>query len=341
MHNIYDYILNYKEPIQDEITTLDALIFSRLSYIHFENILDKLPLTINNLLPYLEDIKTNQKDYKLVTLLSNNPRFKDLKITRCQNILDKEKEEQFLAITIKLPKALFLSFRGTNKNIIGFKEDMNMCYGEIPSQIDAKEYVNSEKTEDSIYLGGHSKGGNLAMYAGIHANAIKKQLIKKIYNFDGPGFLEIKSNFKRMKDKITNYFPECSIVGRLMQNEAEIIPVKTTKEGIEAHNLYYWEIENNSLLEGSLKEISNNFYQATQEILLSIPKDRRKIIVDYMYKLILEGKIKNLKEIDLTSIKEMINHAPRLLKEEKNALFKYLKCLIKSSMPKIVKKESK
>ena len=60
-----------------------------------------------------------------------------------------------------------------------------------------------------------------------------------------------------------------------------------------------------------------------------------------MYKLILEGKIKNLKEMDLSSIKEMINHAPRLLKEEKNALFKYLKCLIKSSIPKITSKRNR
>ena len=331
MTNIYNYIENNNNKI-DKINTLDALILSRLSYIHFENILDKLPITIKKLQNYLEEIKTNKLDTKLVNSLSSSLRFQNLEIVRCESILDKEKEEQFLAITIKLnEKSIFISFRGTNKNIIGYKEDMNMSYMTIPSQIDAAKYVNKEHAS-TIYLGGHSKGGNLAMYSGIHANFFKRCYIKKIYNFDGPGFLKIDRKFIRMKKKIINYFPETSIVGMLLENDAKIISVKTNKHGIEAHNLYNWEINNHELIEGILSKKSIDFYLATKELNEKIILERRKLIIDYIFKLVIQGKISSLKDIDINEIKTLIEVAPEITKEEKKALLNYFKAFIKVSL---------
>ena len=121
--NIYNYIENNREII-NKINPLDALILVRLSYIKIEDLEDKIPFTIADLGEYISLIKVNSYDKKLVELISKNPRFASLEIIRISNILDEKKEEQFFAMTIKLDKKNnFIAFRGTNKSIIGLKED--------------------------------------------------------------------------------------------------------------------------------------------------------------------------------------------------------------------------
>lgn len=334
--NIYDYIKNNNEELK-EINELDAMIFARLSYIHIETIKDKLPISISNL-SKIKDLKNNKKDLELLNLIGNNKRFKDLEIVRCEDILDKDLEEQFTGITIKINSdTIFISFRGTNKNIIGFKEDMNMCYGEIPSQLSSKEYLNSEKVFKNIYITGHSKGGNLAMYSSIYCDKKHQKCIKKIYNFDGPGFLKLDKNFYNIKDKIINYFPETSIVGRMMYNDNIIYAVKTLKEGIEAHNVYNWIINNNTLKLGKLKKISNDFKEVCDHILEAIPSSRKKIIIDYIYSLMLNGEISNIKELNIKKIKLLLDNSPKLTIEEKKELTNFFKILIKAMLPKIKK----
>ena len=334
--NIYDYINNNNEELI-EINELDALIFARLAYIHIEMIKDKLPISIYNL-SKIKNLKINKKDLELLNLLKNNKRFKDLQIIRCEDILDKDKEEQFMAITIMIDsETVFISFRGTDKNIIGFKEDMNMCYGIIPSQMSSKDYLNSEKIYNNIYIGGHSKGGNLAMYSGIYCDSLHKRHIRKIYNFDGPGFLKLDNNFYKMKNKIINYFPESSVVGRMMYNDSTIYAVKSNKEGIEAHNVYYWIINDNTLKLGKLKKISNDFKEGCDHILEAIPNTRKKVIIDYIYSLMLKGEISNIKELNIKKIKLLLDNSPKLTIEEKNELINFFKILIKAMLPKINK----
>ena len=331
--NILDYVNKNKELINDKINTLDAMVFSRLAYIHFEELLDKLPLKIKELPKYIENIKINSHDKKLINYLKDNPRFNDLEIIRCKNILDKEKEEQFCAITIQLPNNYrFIAFRGTNKNIIGYKEDMNMSFMEIPSQIDAKKYVDEEKTLDYLYLGGHSKGGNLSMYAGVNTSIMKKRQIKRIYNFDGPGFLKIDNKFIKMKKKMVNYFPESCIVGRLMYNDNYINPVVTNKLGIEAHNLYNWKINNNDLEYGILKKCSDEFHEACIDAIENISVERKKLIINYLFNLIINGNIKNIKELTMDDVKKILNNTPKITKEEKSYLMNLMKKMLRCSI---------
>ena len=331
MKNIYDYISKYQDEIK-EINTIDAMIFSRITYIHFELIEDKLPIKIKDLKHLLEEVKTNSKDRKLIEMLSCSKRFQNIKIIRMKHVLDKEKEEHFLGITLSFNNDIFIAFRGTNKNIIDYKEDLNMSYMSIPSQIEAKDYVNSEKTLKRIYLGGHSKGGNLAMYAGIHANLVKRNQIKKIYNFDGPGFLVLDRDFYNMKSKIINFFPENDIVGRLMYNDNEIISIVTDKSGIEAHNMYHWSIINDDLERGELTKNSDEFHNSCIDLLENIDVSKRKIIIDYLFELILKGEIKGISTLNFDDIKKYISDVPKIDKNDKEKLLdfmkKFLKCLI-------------
>ena len=339
--NIYNYIINSKNQEFIEINTLDALIFTRLSYIHFEELIDKLPINIHDLYDYLEYIHVGKLDKKLINLLKNSNRFKNIIISRCNHISDIESEEEFTAITIDLPnKNKFIAFRGTTKKIYDFKEDMNMSFKEIPSSFDAVKYLQEEKKYHNLYLGGHSKGGHLAMFAASHIGYFKQRKIDKVYNFDGPGFLEIDKKLRQIKDKIVNYCPESSIVGRIMFNPSPIVPIKTNKEGIEAHNLYNWKVESDNLVIGKLSNKSNEFHNKCLNIIKVIPNEKREMIIDYIFLLIKKGEIKSIKELNINKIKMIINKSPHLLKEEKEELIIFFKILIKCSIPKIINKNS-
>ena len=339
--NVFDYVRNSKKDELLEITTLDALIFVRLSYIHFEEMKNIFPITICSLANYLENIRISKNDKKLIKILKESNRFKNITISRCKHISDVDKEEEFTAITLILPnKDKFISFRGTTKKIYDFKEDMNLSYKEIPSSFEAVQYFKEEKKYHRIYLGGHSKGGHLAMYAASHAGYFKQRKINKIYNFDGPGFLEIDKYLKQIKNRIINIFPENCIVGRIMFNPSQIIVIKTNKQGIEAHNLYNWRVENNDLVIGKLNNKSNEFYYTCLNLLKVISKEKRELIINYIFNLILKGEIKSIKKLNIAKIRQIVNKTPHLTKEEKSKLIGFFKVLIKCCMPKISRKQN-
>ena len=170
------------------------------------------------------------------------------------------------------------------------------------------------------------------MYAGIHANTVKRKLIKKIYNFDGPGFLELDKDFYKMNSKIINFFPENDIVGRLMYNDNDIISIVANKSGIDAHNMYHWSIINDDIERGELTKKSDDFHNSCISLLEKINVDKRKIIIDYLFELIMKGKIKGIKELKMDDIKKYISNVPKLSKNDKaellNFMKSFLKCLI-------------
>lgn len=111
------------------------------------------------------------------------------------NKIEPETEKQFSAITVILPdNTIYVSYRGTDNTLIGWKEDFNMSFkSHIASQISAKEYLENiakKYPNKKIRIGGHSKGGNLAVYASIFADSEVKKRIINVYNNDGPGFNE-------------------------------------------------------------------------------------------------------------------------------------------------------
>ncbi len=338
--DIFDYIEKYQDELT-ELNTIDAIIFTRLSYIHLEDISDNLPITIKDIDKY-PDIKISRNDKRLINSLASSNRYKDIVINRCKYIEDIDKVIVFKATTISLPNNnIFIAFRGTGKNIYDFREDMNMSYMEIPSCIEGVKYIEEEKKFNKLYISGHSKGGHIAMYAASHTTFFNKIKLEKVYNFDGPGFLEISKELKTIQSKIINYFPESSIVGRMMYSIGEIIPIKTLKQGIEAHSIYNWEIENNDLISGKLTSNSDLFHEECLNILKVISKEKRENIINHVFTLMLKGEIKSIKELDLVKVKEILNNTPHLEKEEKDELVKFFKVFIKCSMPEVIHKNNK
>ena len=326
---IFDYILNNNKELV-RINYVDALIFSRLSYIHIEDLRNKLPFTINDLNNYINLIKVSSMDKKLLNLLAKSNRFKKIIIKRCESIIDEKKVEQFCAVTFSLPnKNIFIAYRGTDKSIVGLKEDINMSYMIVPSQVDAVNYLNKENGYNSIYLGGHSKGGNLSMYALIKTNLLNRLRIKKVFNFDGPGFLSLDTDFLKVRNKIESFYPNCSIVGRLMYNNSKKIVFKTSKKGLEGHNIYNWIIKDNEFIKTDFLKISNEFMESTNNLLNKINIKRREYIINSILSIMNKEKIDLIKKEGIGKIKSIILDIPDITKEEKIVLIDYLKLIIK------------
>ena len=76
-------------------------------------------------------------------LWGKTERFGNMLATKYVNKIETEQEKQFSAITVLMPDdTIYVSFRGTDNTIVGWKEDFNMSFkSHIASQISAKEYL--------------------------------------------------------------------------------------------------------------------------------------------------------------------------------------------------------
>ena len=260
MNNAFNYIEYYKNVSFKEYSynSIDSLIFSLLSYVELEGIVPNskseyiyLDRAIDIYLDKFKNVQAKDKNwlfpncYKLMTLLKNSIRYKNMKLYNHRRTTDKE--TQFSGITIRLDGITYISYRGTDSSVIGWKEDFELMY-KYPtvSQKLAQEYFDSTINffDRKIYLGGHSKGGNLSMYAYMYGKSRYKKRVKKVYNFDGPGFLEDVINsdlYKDLASKLCVIVPKYSMAGMFLEN-SNFIVVNCFNKGVWAHDGFSWEV---------------------------------------------------------------------------------------------------
>ena len=299
MPNINDYI-KWRGDLElnvSEFNEIDSLILARFSYLPFEILMKKEELTIEELSKRFEKADKNKleilwpDDSDLLPLLGQSKRFGKMIATDFLNKFDPEQEKQFSAITVLLPdNTIFISYRGTDNTIIGWKEDFNMSFkSHIASQLDSVKYINdiAKKYQNNIRIGGHSKGGNLAVYAAVFAEEEVKTRIINVYNNDGPGFADDITNtkeYKEMIEKVHTYIPQSSVIGRLLNHEEKYTVVKSIQKGIMQHDLYSWQVQGAKVV--SLKEVTNGseFVDKTiKQWLDDVEPKQRKIVIDTIF----------------------------------------------------------
>ena len=194
------------------LNEVDALLFSLISYEDFGNILEDNALTLKEVSDVFflthneEDLRNRvtftNRSYEILKAAASSKRFGSLILSNYVNEIDDEQDLQFCAMTIEHKnKWKYIVFRGTDDTLVGWKEDFQMTYKqEVLSQKKAVEYVHRIFNQDTLitkvfqtidyYVGGHSKGGNLAIYASGHVSKMIQKRIVRIDNFDGPGFLQ-------------------------------------------------------------------------------------------------------------------------------------------------------
>ena len=268
--NMYDYVDEYGIYDFDELefNEVDSAIFSFLSYANLSEIIDNNNITIN-LAGRIHFGIYKGSDRNIIAVKEANKLLRYIKDTkRYRNCILSNyvyvgnRDVQFGALSIEYKKnCVFVSFEGTNELFSGWKENFILGY-EFPTKSHkmAIEYLNKFYTYNlkKLIVGGHSKGGNLALVASMYANFIVRSKIMKIYNLDGPGLLDREFNskqFKRILPKYIHIMPECSIIGLLFNHTNDYI-VKTSIDDVLAHNIYYWQIEKNAFIKSELTPLS-------------------------------------------------------------------------------------
>lgn len=313
MSNIIDYIkwrgdLSFN---QSEFNEIDNLILARFSYFCLDGaIKENEKMTIKQAYENTEEIGIPEQkilqieDKDLFPAMAKSKRFGKLYIIEYVNNVDEDEEKQFSAVTILLPdNTMYVAYRGTDNTLVGWKEDFNMCFSSnVPSQLAATQYLEkvSKLNKRKIRVGGHSKGGNLAIYAAVFANDSVKNRIINVYNNDGPGMssdIIEKQEYKDMVNKIYTYVPQSSIIGRLLYHEEKYKVIESTQTGIMQHDLYSWQLEGKKFT--YLEELTKESKVADKVIkgwLNGISPERRQEFVDILYQILITTNAQTLKE---------------------------------------------
>ena len=338
------------------LNEVDALIFSELSYIQFENIVptveEKGTITLaeaaEKYIPKEGKVSIFYARYeKLLAALAECPRYAELQLFNYVSVTDLEEKQQFSALHIQInPFLTFIAFRGTDETMVGWREDFDMSYMmPVPAQISAVDYVN--KTTKGLFqkyiLGGHSKGGNLAIYSAVFCDSGVQNNIKAVYNFDGPGFhkkIVDQESYHKIKDRIHTFVPEASVVGMLMEHEEEYKVVKSYETTFMQHEGLSWSVAGTKFeLVENVDEFSSNISITLKTWLKKADYEDRKVMVDALFGVLEVGGIRDVldfKDISVQSATAMFKAAASLPKEQREMISNLIKTWMTESKKTIV-----
>ena len=271
-------------------------------------------------------------------------RFQDMKLNCFVDWLDTEKAEQFAALTVETGDGLlYLSFRGTDDTLAGWKEDFHMaCLPEVPAQKMAVKYVRDVARQfprRRLRLGGHSKGGNLAVYAGVFTTAAIQRRIEAIWANDGPGFhndlLDLPEH-RRVAQRIVSIVPKSSVVGMLLEHEEDYQVVDSTQQGLMQHDGFSWQVLGDHFVrlrsvtrQGHLNDL------ALKEWVHHMPLSQREKFVDGLFDVLSASgarTLTDLKEESFKSAGAMVKAMKDMEKDTRDALLYAIGLLFRSNM---------
>lgn len=320
--NLFSFIDKYGNCTFDEVafSEVDNLIMSMISYVDLEGIVSKNSFNKKKLSVVGEDffkkynpddnnIRTIRNAIKVFRYIKDTKRYKDLLLYNYE--YRSSGDNQFGALTIEINKNLiYVSFEGTDHLIGGWKEDFMMSYMfPVDSQRQAINYVNRKFlfVKKKIILGGHSKGGNLAMVAGMYANIFVKNKIVNIYNNDGPGLLSEQFNSKKYHDiesKLISIVPNYSVVGLLLNHRTDIEVIKSFRKSVFAHDPTTWVVKEVEFERTKLSSFGEKFDDKLLEWVRSYEINERKNFVMQLFNIFDRAKIVSL--LDIMDNKKLI-----------------------------------
>ena len=316
MATVFDYLcwrgdLSFS---QDPPNGVDALVFSGLSYVSFGGSVETQPDVPVTLRTAAEDFFSMadcqervrvKNDLELLRAAAATERFGNARICMYRDLLIPEQETQFAAMTFLLDDgSMFLTFRGTDHSLVGWKEDFNMTFQQtIPAQRLAVQYTREVAMEYSLpmRLGGHSKGGNLAVFAAARSSPMLQQRMLEVYNNDGPGFTKYMMGdpgYLAMVPRIRTYIPQSSVIGMLLEHEEPYTVIRSKTVGLLQHDLYSWAVMGKGFL--PMEEITEDsqFLDATIKAWFAdMSNQERNQLVDAMFALLGTGGVDNALEI--------------------------------------------
>lgn len=335
MANIIDYLLWRGDvPFSaDPFNEVDALIFTELAYEDFSGIvpdtadavaLDRVAALFFTRHPAEETAA--RKDFTrqippLLELAGKSPRYAGTRLSNYHDDVDPACDMQLAIVSFLLPDGtVFVAYRGTDSTIIGWKEDFVLSYSpRTEGQRRAARYLNEcwGEGDAPLLLGGHSKGGNLAMYAAAKCRPEVRKRIRAVYNNDGPGFLDAfiaSRDYRRVVPLIQSTVPVGSVVGVLMRNEARQRVVESSASGLMQHDGFSWQVLGNHFVTRAQRNATSlRMEAAILEWLKMQTVENRRLLVKIVFGLLEATGLQTTH--DLLANKSMLLSAMRKLQD--------------------------
>lgn len=325
MANILDYLdwrgdLTFDKAPFNEV---DNLLLSQLVYVDLAGIVpgpeskekiriaeaSRIFFATHDEQKILEKVSMTKTAMYVLKKMAESERYKDALLGGYVNDISIEEQSQFAVVCAYLgDRSLFVAFSGTDDTIVGWRENFNMGYLEAtPGQRKAVDYLNQMVGigQWKVRVGGHSKGGNLAVYASVHCRPIIKRKIISVYSNDGPGFsreMVDSEAYQEMIPKIRTIIPESSIVGLILEHEEEFQVVKSTKVGAGQHDAMSWEVLGTHFVyTDKVAEQSLLLNEAMRNWLVELDANQREIIVEAIFEILDDLNIRTVD--DFTHLK--------------------------------------
>ena len=292
---------------------IDNMILCELSYVDYKNV---IPAKNPDGITLRECGKRIKKKncYKLLNLygghddffyaVCESKRFGDLLIKNYVDIFEEKDDVQFSALEFEInPKLSYIAYRGTDNSLVGWKEDFMISFTRIKAQDYAKDYLQKVfRPRHSYYVGGHSKGGNLALYACAWLTDKQLEKVIRIYDNDGPGFCpEVfdRSRLNKLKDKVTQIEPEFCVIGKLFEIKfADSTIVLSNETGANQHDIISWQLDGNALKETDAHDKNSEWLDDTLDKWVSgASSEERQTFVEETFKALAAGGASTMQEV--------------------------------------------
>ena len=319
---------------QDGFNEVDNLLLCIISYIKLENIprlrsfdpKDAMPMgdVCRLLTEEDEQLGLSTLDYiPLMRQAAETPRFREVSLFAFESLHDEDRQMQFAAVSFLLPDgSVYAAYRGTDMTIEGWQEDFNMSFlSAVPAQVKAAEYAGAVARacpRRALRIGGHSKGGNLAVYSAAKSSGEIQERIVAVHNNDGPGFawdISETPGHTRIASRIHTILPQTSVVGMLMEHEKRYQVVHSTYDGLYQHDGFSWQVLGTQFVhlddfsrEGKLVDETLSSWAD------SLNTQQREALADALYSVFTASGAKTLSELT----EEKLKSAAAMLKTYKN-----------------------
>lgn len=244
----------------------------------------------------------------MIRLAAMTRRFGTVTLSGYVNHVDDECAVQFSAVCIDLDDgSRYIAYRGTDDTLAGWKENFNMSFlSAVPAQLEAVGYLEKHADGAPVRVGGHSKGGNLAVYAAAFSAPEAQERIIAVYNNDGPGFntsMLQNEAYKRVRDRITTLVPQSSIVGMLLEHEEAYEVVKSGAIGPVQHDALTWEVRGDRFvhLESTTKH-SHRLDRTLKAWVDSVDEPMRREFTDALFDILSASGAKTLTELTVDKL---------------------------------------
>lgn len=352
MANIMDYI-DWRGDLSFEAAPfceVDNLILSILSYFDYEGI---VPPSYRNCRPLSQvaddyfrlhpwkkgalGVLFPDQTQDLLVHAGNSRRFGSMRVWGYVNEIDCQRGMQFSATAFSAGSNFtYVAFRGTDDTIVGWKEDFTMTVRfPIPAQEEAARYLDllAREIDGPLILGGHSKGGNLAIYAAAHCSPAVQDRVDSIWSNDGPGFFAdflSSASYLAVRDRVRQVLPRSSVVGVVLDSDCMLIPVESSTLGILQHDGLSWQVLGDRFLRANgLSRSSQQADRTLRNLVQSMAPEQREQFISALFGACDEMDVQTLTELvseknKLQRLRTLHGRLSRFDKETKESFFRAL-----------------